>query len=69
MVLKWGIVSAGKISADFAKAVSILSPAEHKVIAVAARDLARAEEFSSVHNIPTAYGDYTSLANDSNIGN
>ena len=68
MPLRWGIVSAGKISADFAKAVSILSPDEHKVIAVAARDLARAKEFSSAHNIQTAYGDYTSLAKDSNVG-
>lgn len=67
MALKWGIASAGKISHDFVTAIGTLSPAEHKVVAVAARDLNRAKEFADLHEIRHAYGSYLELANDSGI--
>lgn len=41
---------------------------ELQVVAVAARNLQRAEEFAQKHNIPTVYGSYEELARDPNIG-
>ncbi|XP_075224440.1 trans-1,2-dihydrobenzene-1,2-diol dehydrogenase-like [Lycorma delicatula] len=67
MVLKWGIVSAGKISNDFTCAMKNLPKDEHEVIAVAARDKARADNFAKIHNIPTAYGSYEEIAANPNI--
>lgn len=67
MALRWGIVSAGKISNEFAKAI-LFHPEDNKIIAIAARDKDRAEEFAKTYNIPKAYGDYVSLARDKEIG-
>lgn len=66
-VLKWGIVSAGKISNDFTVGLSCLPAEEHKVIAVAARDFKRADDFAKLHNIPTAYASYEELAKNPEI--
>ncbi|XP_059221348.1 trans-1,2-dihydrobenzene-1,2-diol dehydrogenase [Stomoxys calcitrans] len=60
--LRWGIVSAGKISHDFCVALSTLPFDEHQMTAVAARDQKRAEEFSKKHEIPKAFGSYEELA-------
>ncbi|PSN53383.1 hypothetical protein C0J52_03796 [Blattella germanica] len=65
MATRWGIASAGKISNDFVTVLRSLN--DHKVIAVAARDLNRAKEFADDHNIPVAYGSYEDLAKDPNI--
>lgn len=68
MALKWGIAAAGKISHDFVNAiVSTLSEDEHLVVAVAARDLSRAEEFAKRFDIATAHGSYLELANDKTV--
>lgn len=68
MALKWGIAAAGKISHDFVNAVtSTLSEDEHQVVAVAARDLGRAQEFAKRFDIPKAYGSYLELAKDANV--
>lgn len=67
MALKWGIASAGKISYDFVNAVGTLSKDDHKVIAVAARDLNRSKEFAKLFDIPKAYGSYLELARDAEI--
>ncbi|XP_071455011.1 trans-1,2-dihydrobenzene-1,2-diol dehydrogenase-like [Hetaerina americana] len=67
MATRWGIASAGKISHDFVTALSTLSPEEHQVVAVAARDLDRCKEFAARHRIPTAYGSYDKLAKDPNV--
>lgn len=69
MATKWGIVSAGKISHDFCTGVGTLSKSEHKLVAVAARDLSRAKEFAKLHGMDKAYGTYEELANDKDIGN
>jgi dihydrodiol dehydrogenase / D-xylose 1-dehydrogenase (NADP) len=66
--LRWGILSAGKISYDFACASAALSPAEHKVVAVAARNLESAQKFAQTHGIPKAYGSYQELVQDPEIG-
>jgi Predicted dehydrogenases and related proteins len=68
MATKWGIASAGKISHDFVTALSTLSSEEHRVVAVAAQQLERAEKFAKEHNIPEAYGSYEELAQDSSVG-
>ncbi|KAJ8340674.1 hypothetical protein SKAU_G00353070 [Synaphobranchus kaupii] len=67
MATKWGICSAGKISHDFTVALKTLPPGDHQVVAVAARNLERAQEFAKKHNISKAYGNYEELANDPEI--
>lgn len=67
MATRWGICSAGKISHDFSVALRTLTPGDHEIVAVAARDLLHAEEFAKKHNIPRAYGSYNELANDPDI--
>jgi dihydrodiol dehydrogenase / D-xylose 1-dehydrogenase (NADP) len=49
---KWGIASAGLISHDFANALICLSPEDHKIVAVAAREKGKAEEFAKDFDIP-----------------
>lgn len=68
MVLRWGIVSAGKISNDFVSALKNLSVTEHVVKAVAATDKGRADEFAARHGILSSYGSYEALAADPDIG-
>lgn len=63
----WGLCSAGKICNDFALALNSLPNNEHKIGAVAARDITRAKSFADSHSIPKAYGSYDDLANDPDI--
>lgn len=65
---KWGILSASKISYDFVLALETLSAEDHKVVAVAAKDISRAKDFAGDHGIPTYYGSYDELGNDPNVG-
>lgn len=67
MPLNWGIASAGKICHDFVNALGTLSDNDHKAVAVAARDLKRAEEFAKLHDIEKHYGSYEELAQDENV--
>lgn len=67
MATRWGICSAGKISHDFSVALRTLTPEDHEIVAVAARDLLHAEEFAKKHNIPRAYGSYNELAKDPDV--
>lgn len=67
MALRWGIASAGKISSDFVNAVSTLSDNDHQVVAVAARDLNRSQEFAEKYGIAKAYDAYDKLAKDPNV--
>jgi len=66
-VLRWGIASAGKISHDFVSALRTLPANEHDVVAVAARQLSRAQDFAKLHEIKGAYDDYAKLASDKDI--
>lgn len=68
MALRWGIVGAGKISHDFANAIGTLSDDEHVIVAVAARDLTRAQDFAQLHEIPKSYDSYEDLAKDADVG-
>lgn len=68
MALHWGIAGAGKISHDFVTALRTLPETEHVVGAVAARELSRARNFSTLHKIKKAFDSYTKLAEDKDIG-
>ena len=68
MATRWGIISAGAISNDFVMALQLLSKDEHEVVAVAARSLQNAEEFAAKYSIKKAYGSYSELAKDPNVG-
>lgn len=67
MALKWGIASVGKISFDFVNALQILPKEDHQVIAVAAREIDRAEIFAKQFDIPIAFEGYVKLAKDANV--
>ena len=67
LVLKWGIVSAGKISQDFATALQSLNPSHHIVQAVGARSLEDAKDFAKRFNVPSAYKSYDDLYQDPQV--
>ena len=67
-IIRWGICSAGRISSDFTAALQLLPTTEHKVVAVAARNLQQAKEFAEKFGIPKAYGSYEELSTDADIG-
>lgn len=67
MATRWGIAGAGKISNDFVTALRVYPSTEHAVIAVAARDLSRAQNFAGLHNIKNVYDDYAKLGEDKDI--
>lgn len=60
--LRWGLIGCGRVSHDFAQALKHLPTAT--VVACAARDQGRSQEFATKHGIATAYGDYDSLLKD-----
>lgn len=66
--LRWGIISAGKISHDFLVAMGTLNPLEHVPIAIAARRLEDAENFTKQHDIQKAYDSYDKLFCDPDVG-
>lgn len=68
MTLRWGIVTAGKISHDFVNAFnSFPNKGDQVVSAIAARDKARAAEFAKLHNIPKVFDSYEALAASNDI--
>ncbi|XP_034647680.1 trans-1,2-dihydrobenzene-1,2-diol dehydrogenase [Trachemys scripta elegans] len=67
MATRWGICSAGRISHDFLVALKTLPATEHQAVAIAARDLSRAQEYAQKHGIPRAYGSYEELARDPDV--
>ncbi|KAL4716882.1 hypothetical protein ACJJTC_012693 [Scirpophaga incertulas] len=68
MTIRWGIVSAGKISHDFVNAVnSYPHKGDQEIVAVAARDKKRATEFAKLHNIPKVFDSYQNLAESNDI--
>ncbi|XP_001993391.2 trans-1,2-dihydrobenzene-1,2-diol dehydrogenase [Drosophila grimshawi] len=66
-LIRWGIVSAGKISEDFVIALSTLPASDHQVVAVAARAQECAAAFAKKHEIPNAYGSYEELAKSKDV--
>lgn len=67
LVLKWGIVSAGLISQDFAAAVKTLESKYHVFQAVFARKLEDAQKFAETYGVTNAYDSYDSLLADPEV--
>lgn len=65
--LRWGIISVGRISNDFVTALKILPASEHKIVAVAARNLEAAKEFGHKHNIAKCFDNYEELIKDPDV--
>lgn len=64
--IRWGIVSTAKIAREWL--IPALHASQHaEVVAVASRDLAKAEAFAEKAGIPKAYGSYESLLADPNV--
>lgn len=66
--LRWGIAGVGMIAHDFLTAMGTLPPEQHKVVAIAGKDIERAHRLATLHKIATAYEGYESLARDESIG-
>jgi len=64
--LNWGILGTARI-AETAIIPTLLSMKQMPVIAVASRDLMRAQEFAAPFEIPRAYGNYDDLLSDSSV--
>lgn len=64
-MIKWGIIGAGWIAEKFASDFKKVK--DSQIVAVAARDLSRAESFAQKHNIKSAYGDYLQLVEDKDV--
>ncbi|KAJ8720320.1 hypothetical protein PYW07_012363 [Mythimna separata] len=68
MTIRWGIVSAGKICSDFVNAVnSYPQKGDQEIVAVAARDKTKADEFAKLHNIKKTFGSYEEMAKSGGI--
>ncbi len=63
--VRWGIVGAGRISAQFAADMRFAEHAE--LSAIAARNLDSAKSYALTHDVPKFYGNYDELFQDPDI--
>lgn len=63
--LRWGVVGAGGIAGVVVP--DIQATDGNHVVAVAARELGRAQQFAKAHDIATAYGSYDELFTDPDV--
>ncbi|QQS01111.1 MAG: Gfo/Idh/MocA family oxidoreductase [Austwickia sp.] len=63
--LRWGFLGAGQIAGTFARALAELPG--HEVVAVGARDGARAAAFAAEHAVRRSYGSYDELIADDEV--
>lgn len=63
--VRWGVLGAGEIAGTVGAEIAA-SPAS-EIVAVGARDAARAAEFARLRGIPRAYGSYGELVADPDI--
>ncbi len=63
--LRWGLLSTARINERLIPAIRATERAE--LVAVASRDLARAEAYAAEHKIPRAYGSYEALLDDPEV--
>lgn len=63
--IKWGIIGAGNIATKFATALSSMKDTE--LVAIASRNIKKAEEFADHFHIKKTYGSYEELAKDEDI--
>lgn len=68
LLLKWGIISQGKICQDFCTALLTLNQSDkHQLQACAARNIDQAKAFAERFSIPSYYNSYDSLFADPNV--
>ena len=65
--IKWGIIGTGKIAFDFCTALTFVGSRDHEVVAVASRNLNKAEEFASNFCIKRCYDNYLKLCSDPSV--
>src|SRR5580658_3577444 len=64
--LRWGVLSTASIG--LRKVIPAMQQGEYTtVVAIASRDLAKAQEAAKAHGIRTAYGSYEELLADRNV--
>jgi len=63
--IRWGVVGAGGIASAFVEDLKLLPDAE--VVAVGARQLAKAEAFAAEHGVTRAHGSYADLVADPDV--
>lgn len=63
--IRWGIIGAGWIADVMASDFAFVPGAE--LVAIASRDLDRAQHLASKHGVPRAYGNYQGLLDDDDI--
>ncbi len=64
-MIRFGIVGAGRIAQKFVKDIEVLENA--KVIAIASRNINRANQFKDEFNLKLAYGSYEEMAKSNEI--
>ena len=64
-VLRWGVLAPGRIATEWVG--TLHANTDQRVVAVASRTLARAEEFAAAQGIPRAYGSYEQLVDDPSV--
>jgi dihydrodiol dehydrogenase / D-xylose 1-dehydrogenase (NADP) len=68
VVLRWGILGAGRISNDFVMAMEKCER-QHKVVSIGASSLERAKEFVVKHKLQAkVYGNYEEVMRDKDVG-
>jgi predicted dehydrogenase len=65
VTVRWGILSTARINGEFLRAARESDRA--RVVAVAARDLARAQAYARDQDVETAYGSYDELLADPDV--
>ncbi len=65
VTLRWGILSTAAAARPIVRAARAVEGAE--VVAVASRDVARADAFAAEHGIPRAHGSYEALLDDAEV--
>ncbi len=64
-MIRWGVIGPGSIATGFADAMTMVDDGE--IVAVASRSMERAVAFGDRYDIPARYGDYASMAADSDV--
>lgn len=63
--IRWGILTAGNISNQFAKGLQVLPDAE--IVAVGSSSQAKSDEFADKYDIPHRHEGYEALVNDPDV--
>lgn len=63
--VRWGVIGPGRIANRFAASLAAVPGA--RLVAVASRDLARAQDFARRHGAERTFGDYASLYRDDGV--